>query len=88
MSGDIADRNSVEILQRAKRIETKVSRLMERMGFVDEAGDRPTWEDGSVRIPSMEVAFKEILAVIPKKWDAQVLIVHQRQTLATIKPMP
>lgn len=86
MAGEIADKNSVEILARSKRIETKVSKLMERLGFADDAGDRPEWEDGSVKIPSMEVSFKQILEAIPKSWTGPVLIMHQRSVVAALGP--
>ena len=79
MAGEIADKNSIEILSRSKRIETKVSKLMERLGFADEAGERPSWENGSVKVPTAEASLKAILDMIPSSWTDPDMVVRNHE---------
>jgi hypothetical protein len=61
----------VEILDRSRRIETRVTKFMEANGF-DTKVQRAVWHDGQVIIPTPATLVKEIMTCIPRNWDGEV----------------
>lgn len=54
-----------ETLERVRRIETRLTKLLNHFG-VNPGADNPRWEDGGiVRVPSRRVAVDKILDVVP-----------------------
>lgn len=83
------DANARECVQRTKRMETKLSKLMEHMGMAVAAGSLPKWDAGGVvNIPSMDVSFKQILEAIPDDWTSSVLVLHNRTQVARVQMYP
>lgn len=56
-----------EVLDRVRRIETKLTAWLERHGGQTKS-DRPTWADGVVEIPSLDISLRDILTTIPITW--------------------
>jgi hypothetical protein len=57
-----------ELLDRTRRIETRLTKFMEANGF-DTQVQRPQWANGIIHAPTSSVAIKDCLAVIPTDWD-------------------
>lgn len=57
-----------EMLDRTRRIETRLTRYLEQNGF--ETGvQRPTWDPrGVIHIPTRACSIHDMLAVIPPEW--------------------
>lgn len=60
-----------EVHERTRRIETRLTRLMESMG-VDAGGKKPAWADGAVVLPSLSCSVHQVLAVVPDSWDRTI----------------
>lgn len=58
----------VETLDRVRRIETRLTKYLEHIGFTTGA-QRPAWHDGTIVLPSMDCSLKDTLAAIPHDWD-------------------
>lgn len=71
-TGDRA--NLLEILQRSRRIETRLTRLLETEG-IQTGIQRPWWMDDKVMIPSPMTTIDAILKVIPESWPDPVRVV-------------
>lgn len=57
-----------ELLDRTRRIETRLTRFMEESGF-DTQVQRPTWSGGIIHAPTSSVSLRDCLAIIPDTWD-------------------
>lgn len=76
-----------EIQDRARRIETRLTKFMEQQGF-DTGVARPWFHDGRVRIPSRASSIIDILGVIPAEWvEQEVEIFEQDELVAIIVPV-
>lgn len=53
-----------EILQRARRIETRLTGLIVAMGY-DTESQRPTLVDGRVQLPSRHTSMQQVIDIIP-----------------------
>lgn len=62
-----------ELLDRTRRIETRLTKFMEAQGF-DTQVQRPQWEDGIIHAPTSAIALKDCLAVIPPDWNPDYAI--------------
>lgn len=71
-TGDRA--NLLEVLQRSRRIETRLTRLLETEG-ISTGIQRPWWMDDRVMIPSPMTTIDAILKVIPEGWPDPASIV-------------
>lgn len=71
MPGDRA--SLVEVLQRSRRIETRLTRLLETEG-IQTGIQRPWWMDDRVMIPSPMTTIDAILKVIPEGWPHTVQV--------------
>lgn len=67
-----------EIVDRCRRIETRITKFLETQGF-DTKVRRPHWQHGVITIPSMSCAMNDCLSVVPSDWDPneEILVVHQ-----------
>jgi hypothetical protein len=72
-----------EVLDRTRRIETRLTRFMEAQGF-DTQVRRPTWNNGVIKVPSPETSLKDCMAVIPKNWnrDDPIAVMHKDSKVA------
>jgi hypothetical protein len=75
--------NLLEVLQRARRIETRLTRLLETEG-IQTGIQRPWWMDGQVMIPSPTVTVDAILKAIPEGWSNPVEIVLKEDQRLTV----
>ena len=62
-----------EVHERMRRVETRLTRLVEAMG-VDAGGKRPLWNDGIIVIPSLACSLHQIVATVPTDWSDEKLI--------------
>lgn len=60
----VAKDPSVEIRDRLRRIETRVTRMMLAAG-IPERVDRPEFKHGELRVPSPQVSLADIVASVP-----------------------
>lgn len=70
---------SKEVLDRVRRMETRLTRYLESQGF-DTKTRKPYWKaDGTVVIPSLATSIADCLAVVPKDWldSSAIFIVHK-----------
>jgi len=62
-----------ETLDRVRRIETRLTKYLEHIGFATGA-QRPTWVDGVVMLPSMDCSLRDILATVPRDWNPAYVV--------------
>lgn len=74
-----------EVKDRSRRIETRLTKLMTHLGYETQAS-MPEWRDNHVEVPSISTAIKDVLAVIPDNWNANVPVpvLHKRERLCYI----
>ena len=73
----------VEMLQRVRRIETRVTTMMIAMG-VDSSATKPVFDNGRLTLPSKHCSVKEILEAIPADWGGPVGLLIGDERLAEI----
>ena len=73
-----------EVRDRVRRIETRLTKLMGHLGF-DPKGSMPVWNNGSVEIPSLAVALKDVLSVVPDDWWAGFWVMHKGEYVCFMK---
>ena len=66
--------NLLEVLQRARRIETRLTRLLETEG-ISTGIQRPWWMEDRVMLPSPMTTIDAILKTIPEGWPKPVQII-------------
>lgn len=82
MSADRA--NLLEILQRSRRIETRLTRFLEAEG-IQTGMQRPWWTDNRVMIPSPTTTIDAVLKCIPENWPDEVeIILKEEQRLKVL----
>lgn len=74
-----------EVHERMRRVETRLTRLVEALG-VDAGGKRPLWNDGVIVVPSLACSLHQIAATVPAGWDRtkRVEIQFNGQTILSI----
>jgi len=79
------DRTAIEIRDRTKRIETKLTRLCAAMN-VDPGGHKPQFSLGVLTVPSLEVSLREMLELIPDGWDPEleIVVAHNGKNVCAI----
>jgi hypothetical protein len=79
------DEVAKETLDRARRIETRLTKFMEHQGFDTKVG-RPVWNEGVVELPSKSSSVTDMLSVVPPGWPADVPIQvrHKEHFLFTV----
>jgi hypothetical protein len=60
-----------EIVERVRRIETRVTKIGQAMG-VDVGGGKPVWFDGKIGAPSPNCSIGDLLRTIPAGHDKDV----------------
>ena len=76
--------NLLEIVQRCRRIETRLTRLLETEG-IQTGIQRPWWMDDKVMVPSPTTTLDAVLKCIPENWPHTVQVVlKQDQHLAIL----
>lgn len=75
-----------EIHDRTRRIETRLTKCMEHLGF-DTGVGRPEYRRGSVHIPSLSTSLQDILAAVPEAHprDYNVGVMHKDKLVLTFK---
>lgn len=65
------EKKTNEMLDRTRRIETRLTRYLEQNGF--ETGvQRPSWNPrGIIEIPTRACSVHDMMAVIPKEWNPE-----------------
>jgi hypothetical protein len=87
------DRASLlEVLQRSRRIETRLTRLLETEG-IQTGIQRPWWINDTVMVPSPTITLDAVLRCIPDNWFKPVpVVIKEDQTLIVMchvqMPMP
>ena len=66
--------NLLEVLQRARRTETRLTRLLETEG-IQTGIQRPWWMEDRVMIPSPMTTIDAVLKVIPESWPSPVPVI-------------
>ena len=73
-----------EVVQRLRRIETRLGRYFDHVGF-DCGMRRPEWDGGRVVLPSLDASLRDILRCVPKsKQSDEVDIVYNDVVVANI----
>jgi hypothetical protein len=74
---DKIEKQTRETLDRARRIETRLTRWLESQGL-DTKISRPIWRHGIIHIHSIDTALRDILNAIPQDWnpDDAVMVYH------------
>lgn len=73
-----------EVLDRLRRIETRVTKYLQEQGF-DTQSQKCRWDPtGIVHIPSTKVALQEIVEVIPADARNEDIEVHHNNSLYCI----
>lgn len=74
----------LEVVQRSRRIETRLTRLLESEG-VQTGIQRPWWVEGKVMIPSPMTTIDAILNVIPEGWSKPVeVLMKEGEEVVTV----
>jgi hypothetical protein len=85
---DVLDTAVKEILDRMRRVETRLTKLIELQGF-DTHGDKPKliWEAGDAKLilPSPSCTLKSILDALPKRANPDVQLMMGEEILAVIR---
>jgi hypothetical protein len=81
----MVDPYTKEILDRCRRIETRLTRYLEREGM-DTKVQRPIWNNGLIHINSLDTSLRDIVALIPPTWDpdASVKVYHHDQEILEV----
>lgn len=69
------DPNLREVVDRVRRIETRVTKIGEHFD-IDVGGGKPMWRDGKVIVPSPNCSVGAILKIIPESVGAQDVDVY------------
>lgn len=67
-----------EIVDRTRRIETRLTRFLESQGF-DTQVQKPVWRNGQIDIPTAACSIHDCLEVVPKDWksDQEIEVYHK-----------
>lgn len=74
-----------EVLDRVRRIETRLTKYLEAQGF-DTGAVKPVWRDGVVYLPSGACSIHDILRATPPNWpkDAPIAIAVRGSKVCSI----
>lgn len=62
-----------EVVDRCRRMETRLTKFLEHQGF-DTKVRRPTWDNGSVVVPSISTSLSDCINTVPPGWDPAIEI--------------
>jgi hypothetical protein len=80
------EKDIIEIKDRARRIETRLTKFLESQGF-DTQRKLPTCRGNVVSIPSMECSLADIMAAVPSPRVPgldSIVITHKGTTVAVL----
>jgi hypothetical protein len=72
-----------EMVDRLRRIETRLTRFMEWSGF-DTDIKRPIWSNGTLDLPNDAQSLRDCLASIPADWRGDVSVCVKGQIVAVL----
>jgi hypothetical protein len=75
--------NLLEVVQRSRRIETRLTRLLETEG-IQTGIQRPWWMDDRVVVPSPMTTLDAILKCIPEGWSTPVQVILKEDQHHTV----
>lgn len=78
---------TLEISDRLRRIETRLTKFMTFMGF-ETMVSKPTWTGENVDVPSPMCSIKEILETVPQGWAETVTVFCRGEFLMDIYVTP
>lgn len=69
-----------EIQDRLRRIETRLTKYLESVGFETNIR-RPTFRDGMIVVPSLMTTLADCVNVVPDGWDKgeEIFVEHKHQ---------
>ena len=73
-----------EVLDRLRRIETRLTRYLQAQGF-DAQTSKPVWGGGVIALPSPHASLKSILSVIPDDWGGRVSLMLGEEFVAYLE---
>lgn len=75
-----------ETLERVRRIEMRLTLLMEAQN-IETGVYRPTWQDGTISVPSRMSSLKDVLRVVPDDWpkDREIVLVMKNEVIGKLK---
>lgn len=78
------DERIAEIHERSRRIETRLTKLVEAMG-VDAGGLRPVWDEGRIVLPSLACGLRDIISAVPRNWsrDEEIFLIHKGEQVGS-----
>lgn len=67
-----------ETLDRLRRMETKITLIMEKLDLNTQA-QKAEWSGGKVVVPSLDIKLRDILDVVPKTWgvESEIHVAHK-----------
>lgn len=74
-----------ETLDRLRRMETKITLIMEKLDL-DTQAQKPKWlHDSVVDIPSMDIRLKDIFEAVPESWrQFRVFVTHKGRQVCSL----
>lgn len=83
----ITTEQTKEIMDRMRRMETRMTRWLESQGF-DTQTKRPVWDRrGVIHVPSMACSMRDLLDVIPPTWpvDDTIDVHHHGEYIMNLR---
>lgn len=77
---------TLETLERVRRIEMRLTLLMEAQN-IETGVYRPTWQNGTILVPSRMSSLKDVLRVVPIDWprDREIVLVMKNEVIGKLK---
>jgi hypothetical protein len=72
-----------EMTDRLRRMETRLTRFMEAMGFDTEVR-RPQFRDGLLDLPTDAASVRDCLAAVPAHWHGPIELIHKGHVIAVL----
>lgn len=78
-----------EMKDRLRRMETRLVKLFEHLGF-DTERKKPTWRDFKLEVPSMQVSLEDMLGAVPPTVErhSYIEVMHKGKSVATLYYAP
>lgn len=73
----------LETLQRARRIETRLTQLLVHFGITTQA-QKPEFDNGRIYIPSKHTPLLEVIDAIPENWSGPIGVFIEADQVAVI----
>jgi hypothetical protein len=77
---------TLETLERVRRIEMRLTLLMEAQN-IETGVYRPTWQNGTIIVPSRMSSLNDVLRVVPGNWpkDHEIILVMKNEIIGKLK---